>query len=105
MVSPPMEVIIRGRTPLTPQERVLAVETAAEAICKQAQQDPADATMALLTAAVHLAHQYMPKPVSAAQLGDLLATSLGAAIVAADDFFQLEWTNPTLSRPRGNGDG
>lgn len=80
-----MKVIIEDKAPLDPQQRVLALEAAAEAICRSVGQDPADATMALLTAAVHMAMKHSGK--SAKDLTERLAYVLGCATVAADDWF------------------
>jgi hypothetical protein len=82
-----MEITIKGGGLEDPRQRILAIEAAAEAICRQAGTDPADATMMLLTAAVHLASKRSKKPVP--QMLETLAGALGAATVAADDFFKL----------------
>jgi hypothetical protein len=83
-----MQIEIRGKIPIDPQARVLAIEAAAKAICKEAGTDPADAIMMLMTAAAHLYTVYSGKPSSEGILH--LAHSLGCATVAADDFFKLK---------------
>ena len=83
-----MEIIINGKITLDPKDRVLALEAATRAICEEVGLDPAEGTMMLLTAAVHLASQYSSKP--AKQMIETLAYSLGCATVAADDFFKLK---------------
>ncbi|GGA45857.1 hypothetical protein [Pelagibacterium lentulum] len=81
------EITIKGRIPDDPRKRVLAIEAAAKAVCQSAGEDPADAIMALMVAAVHMTMQHTDKPISEASL--VMAKSLGHAIVAADDFFTL----------------
>ncbi|MDI6835411.1 MAG: hypothetical protein QMD99_06820 [Rhizobiaceae bacterium] len=83
-----MQVEIKGKPPADPQGRVLAIEAAAKAICQSAGTDPADAIMMLLTAAAHLAAVYSGK--TADQNIMTLASCLGNATVAADDFFKLK---------------
>jgi len=82
-----MQVEIAGKPP-NPQGRVLAIEAAAKAICQQAGTDPADAIMMLMTAAAHLFTVYSGKSSSENILH--LASTLGHATVAADDFFKLK---------------
>lgn len=83
-----MEVSIKDAGDLhDPKVRILAVEAAAKAICEQSGQDPADAVMMLLTAAVHIATKHSDKPVRDVSMA--VGNSLGHAIVAADDFFKL----------------
>jgi hypothetical protein len=67
-----------------PRSRILAIEQVAQAICEAVGQDPADATMMLLTAASHVATQHATKP---GTISDILADCLGNAIVAAKSFF------------------
>jgi hypothetical protein len=82
-----MQVTISDAGDLSdPRTRVRAIEAATRAICQQAGQDPADGTMMLLTAAAHLHSQYI-KPGVDPMIS--LAQALGAATVAADDFFKL----------------
>lgn len=83
-----MQVEIKGKAPNDPRERVLAIEATAKAICQKTGQDPADAIMMLLTASAHLYAQYSREPFP--KSADGLAKALGAAIVAADDFFKLK---------------
>lgn len=68
-----------------PRERVLALEAATRAICESVGEDPADGTMMLLTAAVHMAMTYSEKPMK--DLLPFLAETLGHAASAADGFF------------------
>lgn len=83
-----MEIQITNSGDLNdPQNRILAIEAATKAICQQAGLDPADGTMMLLTAAVHLATKHSDKPIK--DIAPVLAGCLGDAIVAADDFFTL----------------
>lgn len=82
-----MEVIIKGKVPLDPRERVLAIEAAMQAICQNAGEDPADGVMALLTAAVHISMKQSKLPPG--EMARVLANCLGHAIIAADDFFKL----------------
>ena len=83
-----MEIQIKGRTPLDPRQRILALEAATQAICENVGTDPADGVMMLLTAAVHMGMKYSGK--SAKNQLDHLAYCLGCATVAADDFFSLK---------------
>jgi hypothetical protein len=82
-----MVVILKGKVPNAPCDRVLAIEAVAKAICESVGEDPADGTMMLLTAAVHIAMQHSDKSIK--DIATLLAECLGCAIVAADDFFKL----------------
>lgn len=82
-----MEIIINGKISADPQDRILAIEGVARAICQQTGQDPADGIMMLMTAAAHLFATYSGKPSSEGIMH--LAHSLGCATVAADDFFKL----------------
>jgi hypothetical protein len=83
-----VEIIIKGKRPSDPRDRVLAIEAATKAICQEVGEDPADGVMMLLTAAVHLSTVYSDKPIKDIAL--VMADSLGHAIVAADDFFKLK---------------
>ena len=82
-----MEIIIKGKISLDPRDRVLALEAATRAICEEVGLDPAEGTMMLLTAAVHMANTYSDRPVK--DYAPVLANALGNAIIAADDFFKL----------------
>jgi hypothetical protein len=82
-----MEIIINGKVSDDPRDRVLAMEAAAKAICERVGQDPADGTMMLLTAAVHIAMQHSDRTIQ--DIAPRLAECLGYAIVAAHDFFEL----------------
>lgn len=88
-----MEVIIKGKAPLDPKQRVLAIEAATRAICEQTGQDPAEGIMMLMTAAAHLFSQYSGK--TSAEGISHLAHSLGCATVAADGFFKLRAIDPS----------
>lgn len=81
------KITIEGHVPSDPRQRILAIEAAVQAICQSAGQDPADAVAVLLTAAAHLTAKH--SDLSPAELGPILANALGAAMVAADDFFTL----------------
>lgn len=85
-----MEIIITGKITLDPRDRVLALEATTRAICEEVGLDPAEGTMMLLTAAVHMAITYSAKPIR--DIAPVLADALGCAIVAADDFFTLKQT-------------
>ena len=76
-----MEVIIKGKRPTDPRDRVLAIEAATQAICEGVDQDPADCAMMLLTAAVHLTMKHTDKPIK--DVAPVMASALGAAIVMA----------------------
>jgi hypothetical protein len=81
-----MMMIAKGDGNLShPRERVIALESAAQAICQFANTDPADGTMLLLTAAVHLAKRHAAPETD---ITVVLAESLGYAFVAASDFFK-----------------
>jgi hypothetical protein len=82
-----MEIIINGKVTADPRTRVLAIEAAAQALCEAVGEDPAEATMMLLTAAVHITMKSSDKPINEITL--LLAECLGNAIIAADGFFTL----------------
>ena len=80
------QIVITGPKLTEPKDRVLALEEAVRAISEHAGVDPADGTMALLTAAVHLAMRHSGK--SAGELVETLAYSLVCATSAADHFFK-----------------
>lgn len=82
-----MQIEIKGKVTVDPRDRVLAIEAVTKAICQKTGLDPAEGIMMLLTAAAHLMAIHSGKP--AAQNITTLATSLGNATVAADDFFKL----------------
>jgi hypothetical protein len=96
-----MEIIVKGKVPLDPRQRVLAIEAATRAICEQGGTDPADGIMMLLTAAVHLQSQYSKRPI--AETINVLAGCLGAATVAAEGFFTLR--SVTTPSPKTNCGG
>lgn len=83
-----MQIEIKGKVTADPRDRVLAIEAVTKAICQQTGQDPAEGVMMLLTAAAHLMAVYSGK--SADQNIMTLASCLGSATVAADDFFKLK---------------
>lgn len=82
-----MQIVIEGKVDSDPKSRILAIEAVTRAICERTGQDPADGVMMLLTAAVHLTNTYSKRPIS--ETGTVMASALGNAIVAADDFFKL----------------
>lgn len=82
-----MEIIINGKLDPDPRSRILALEAVTQSICEQFGMDPAEGTMMLLTAAVHIAVKHSEKPIKDITLA--MANSLGYAIVAADGFFKL----------------
>ena len=83
-----MKIEITGKISADPRDRVLAIEAVTRSICERTGQDPADGVMMLLTAAVHLSSVYSRKPAKDMILH--LASALGSATVAADDFFKLK---------------
>lgn len=87
-----MEITITNAGDMAdPRNRILAIEAATKAICEQAGEDPAEGTIMLLTAAVHVAMKHSGKPIKDTALH--MANALGFAIVAADDFFKLREIN------------
>jgi hypothetical protein len=89
-----VEVTVKGTVPLNPRARVLAMEAAAEAICREIDEDPAEGAMMLLTAAVHVAMRHARDP---SDIENIMADALGNAIIAARGFF------PNALREGGNG--
>lgn len=82
-----MTLTIATNVGADPRRLVLDVEAAVRAICEATEMDPAEGVMMLLTAAAHMSRTYTRPEVPVAQRTETLATALGAAIVAADDFF------------------
>lgn len=82
-----MDITINGKLDADPRSRILALEAVTQSICERFGMDPAEGTMMLLTAAVHIAHKHSDKSTDDISLA--LATALGSAIVAADEFFKL----------------
>ncbi len=82
-----MEIQIKGKLSPDPKDRILALEAVTRSICERYGMDPAEGTMMLLTAAVHMASVYSKVPTK--QMVMTLAKCLGAATIAADDFFKL----------------
>lgn len=82
-----MQITINGKLSADPKDRILALEAVTRSICERYSMDPAEGVMMLLTAAAHLTSTYSKKP--AERNLETLAVSLGAATVAADDFFKL----------------
>jgi hypothetical protein len=82
-----MEITINGKVSADPRDRVLAIEAVAQSICESVGLDPAEGTMMLLTAAVHIAMKHSERPIK--DVVPILAECLGDAIVAADGFFTL----------------
>ncbi len=70
-----------------PKSCILAIEAVTREICRNTGRDPAEGTMMLLTAAVHMMNTYAGSPIK--DQVTALGTALGSAIVAADDFFKL----------------
>ncbi|NTG73241.1 hypothetical protein G6M02_07845 [Agrobacterium rhizogenes] len=83
-----MEIKIKGKISADPRDRVLVIEAVTHSICERTGMDPAEGVMMLLTAAAHLTATYSHK--TAVQNIMTLATALGSATVAADDFFKLK---------------
>lgn len=83
-----VEITIKGKAPTDPRQRVLAIEAAVQAICQGVGEDPADAVMVLLTAAAHMTSKHTRLPPN--RMIEHLASSLGYATVAADNFFGLK---------------
>ncbi|MDE2106741.1 MAG: hypothetical protein KGL39_56525 [Patescibacteria group bacterium] len=82
-----LRVVLLGEVSLDQRSRVLAIEAVAKSLCLESGQDAADGTMMLLTAAVHIASKHSAIPIQ--RLLPKLAEALGAATVAADEFFKL----------------
>jgi hypothetical protein len=80
-----MEITIKAPSLTTARSRVLAIESAAEAICKSMGQDPADGTMILLTAAAHIASRHSDN--TSGDIAAVLTVCLADAIEAAARFF------------------
>lgn len=98
-----MEITIHGKIDADPRTRILALEAVTQSICEKVGMDPAEGTMMLLTAAVHIAMKHSEKPTRDISL--TLANALGAAIVAADGFFTLRPAHSSGERPQGGADG
>lgn len=93
-----MEIIINGKLDPDPRSRILALEAVTQSICEQFDMDPAEGTMMLLTAAVHIAVKHAgPKPIN--ETATVLANALGHAIVAADGFFKLREVQSSHTSP------
>tara|TARA_Y100000310_G_scaffold318107_1_gene371770 strand:+ start:35 stop:298 length:264 start_codon:yes stop_codon:yes gene_type:complete len=70
-----------------PRKAILKIEACVREICEEQGADPAEGTMLLLTAAAHMTDTYTNQ--SAKEWSITLAECLGAAMVAAHDFFGL----------------
>ncbi len=70
-----------------PKDCILAIEAVTREICSNTGCDPAEGTMMLLTAAVHMANTYSAHPLK--DQATAMTYALMDAIVAADDFFKL----------------
>jgi hypothetical protein len=81
-----MQITIEGKISADPKDRILAIEAATKSICEMVGQDQADGVMMLLTAAAHITMQNI-KP--GMRIEPVMAEALGAAIVAAEQFFRL----------------
>ena len=92
--APAMQFQLMGKISADPRECVLAVEGCVRAICQATEKDPAEGTMMLLVAAVHMADTYAKRHRTIAENSTLMAECLGDAIVAADDFFRLRGVRP-----------
>jgi hypothetical protein len=94
-----MEIKITGKISTDPRDRVLAIEAVTKEICLRTGQDPAEGVMMLLTAAAHLTAIYSRK--SADKNIMTLASCLGNATVAADDFFKLKTVSDSTEGTEG----
>lgn len=95
------EIKITGKISADPRDRVLAIEAVTKSICQMHGMDPAEGVMMLLTAAAHITSVHSKKPASENILA--LATSLGHATVAADDFFKLKAVSGRAALERSEG--
>lgn len=78
-------ITFKGGVPSSPRERVLAVEATAEGLSRSVGEDPADAILTLLVAAVHIAMQHGEETDIAAGMMSVI----GNAVDAAERFFPL----------------
>ncbi len=85
-----MEIEIKGRPPVDVKNAVLVIEGVTRSLCQSTARDPAEGIMLLLTAAAHMGDVYMAGSVKEKQTA--IASALGSAIVAADEFFKLRDT-------------
>lgn len=84
-----MKIEVTGQLPETPQQRVKTLANIAREISRAAGEDDSDATMALLTAACHLAMLSTPHLSETGRI-NFLAARLGNAYSAAEGFFTLK---------------
>lgn len=70
-----------------PRSCILTIEAVTREICQKTGRDPAEGVMMLLTAAVHMTNTYSGGSVK--DQVTTLASALGSATVAADEFFKL----------------
>lgn len=97
-----MKIALEGPLPDTPQRRVKTIAALAKEISRAAGEDDADATMALLTAACHMAMQATPHMSHNGRMA-FLAERLGNAYAAAEGFFALKALDPNSYRNEAGG--
>jgi len=85
-----MQIEIKGKPPIDVKNAILVVEGVTRSLCQSTGRDPAEGLMMLLTAAAHMGNLYLAGTVKVKQTA--IASALGSAIVAADDFFKLRDT-------------
>ncbi|EXL08570.1 hypothetical protein BG46_01330 [Brucella anthropi] len=85
-----MQIEIKGKPPVDVKNAILVVEGVTRSLCESTGRDPAEGLMMLLTAAAHMGNLYLAGTVREKQAA--IASALGSAIVAADDFFRLRDT-------------
>jgi hypothetical protein len=93
-----MRISVTGPLPTDPAKRVKSIEAIAVEVSRAAGEDEADAAMALLTAACHLAIKMTPH-MTAAGRTMFLAERLGNAYAAAEAFFTLATADEAPSSP------
>lgn len=85
-----MQIEITGKPPVDVKNAILVIEGVTRSLCQSTGRDPAEGLMMLLTAAAHMGNLYLAGTVTQKQTA--IASALGSAIVAADDFFRLRDT-------------
>lgn len=85
-----MQIEITGKPPVDVKNAVLVIEGVTRSLCQSTGRDPAEGLMLLLTAAAHMGDIYMAGSIKEKQTA--IASALGSAIVAADEFFKLRNT-------------
>ena len=83
------KIVIKGPFPTSARERVLLIGNFTRQVCEQADKDPAEGIMMLLTAACHLHTSYLPEFNSNDERIKSICEVLGNALAAADGFFPL----------------